>query len=325
MKILFFFMCLVPALLTTAAPATMPTLDEVVVSKYTSFDVSVVIALDTSRINSDAVDEWLAALMDGANFARADRETTLKRLKEFTPQLRKLIPEFRQRGGRYIYQFTAAPNMADYGTYWVIPIAKGGDAEGLKTWLEQRIGPTKEEKPGIPDTRAVHAVIHEGSVLLISDSHFNIVRRHDVAVSPDLITAMRSAGDAPLRCVYVGTGTLPVMLNKRGREVIQGVSWASIAVNAPPRIAVHVVVQAKDADAAKQVREFVNDQLKTVSELASFRDDPDTGEAILLLKPEVSGDRLKLELSPPRVKKLFSWLIRATAREEKSIGEKEGR
>ncbi len=93
--------------------------------------------------------------------------------------------------------------------------------------------------------------------------------------------------------------------------VTQGVQWAAVAFEDQPKLAVHLVVQSRDADAAQALSRLVEDARKLAKQALQAHPLPpdlagaDLPKALDQIQPKVVQDRLVLDLDLERASALI--------------------
>ena len=98
----------------------------------------------------------------------------------------------------------------------------------------------------------------------------------------------------------------PQPLARNAGRAVEGLQWASLAYDGPPRMGLHLVIQSKDAADAKAAQETLKYLLIIAGNsrlLGPLIPDPDALAAAIT--PAVDGNRLVLNLDDPQFRKLI--------------------
>ncbi len=89
--------------------------------------------------------------------------------------------------------------------------------------------------------------------------------------------------------------------------VTRGVRWASVTLEAEPKVTVRLVVQSRDSGTAKALNELVQDALKLIGRAAqNRRSSPAFARDLAQIKAEVVNDRVVLEVNPEQASSLVA-------------------
>jgi hypothetical protein len=191
----------------------------------------------------------------------------------------------------------------------VAPVPKGGDADKVRAAL-------------INDEQAFRgATTREiGDAIVLGDA--SQLDRVDETVKaggikaedrPDLATALKAAGDAPLRFALVpgeptrawvesNLPSIPEPLGGGDTQVLsRGVKYASVAITQKPKMLASLAVHCEDADKAKALLDVMNKG--TAYAKQSLAQAPEAVRATWAselenIKPKLEGDTIKLALDP---------------------------
>ncbi|MGD0897702.1 MAG: DUF1559 domain-containing protein, partial [Thermoguttaceae bacterium] len=138
---------------------------------------------------------------------------------------------------------------------------------------------------------------------------------------PELAESLAAAGDAAVQVVLIPPAStrrvieelvpqLPGQIGGGSSTVLtRGVSWAAVAIDLSPQLAVRLTIKSQDAPAAEALRAKWIDALKRAGQEKEVRQTlPDFDQLAALLTPKVSGDRLVLDLDEknPAVARLLT-------------------
>jgi hypothetical protein len=192
----------------------------------------------------------------------------------------------------------------------VVPLAGGGDAKGVADVLTNGSGTPVRW----PKAETIRGAVVAGSAEAIAR-----VREVKSAPRPELLAALASVGDAPIRIAVIPSKaqrraieesfpTLPSQVGGEPIEVLtRGMTWASIAMTTEPKAMLRLAVRAKDGDSASHLRKVAQDALGVLA--AASRSNPvmvDLADAVARMKPEVDGETVRLEADLEKTAALVS-------------------
>jgi hypothetical protein len=128
---------------------------------------------------------------------------------------------------------------------------------------------------------------------------------------PEIAAAFQAAGQSGLQFAIVPSAAMrklaetlaPKLPERLGggstKAFTQGIVWAAVGIDLPPKaIAVRVVLQSADAEAATLVEAEIRKLFAAIGEFPQFKEAvPQFDELSKRLVPTASGDRLTLELT----------------------------
>ncbi len=181
----------------------------------------------------------------------------------------------------------------------VAPISKDGNAETVAALLKKPQGPFDE-------TGTVHGAVVAGSRGILDR-----VKAIEPTKRPDLAEAIAAEKDGELRLAIVPTEDqrrvlremMPALPDDLGGDdaagiLADGLRWIAVSLNTSPKLSAAVIVQAKNAEAARALEQMAQSGVKQLGEVPDVRRAlPDYDELAKLLTPRVEGDRLVLVLA----------------------------
>lgn len=126
---------------------------------------------------------------------------------------------------------------------------------------------------------------------------------------PELVSAFGQAGDSAVQAILCPNADtrrvlremlprLPDEIGGGSGKMLADVNWAVLSVESPPKLALHLTVQSRDADAASALRGLVVSGLQLLGKQEQVQKElPKFDELARLLTPQIKGDRLTLELT----------------------------
>jgi hypothetical protein len=138
---------------------------------------------------------------------------------------------------------------------------------------------------------------------------------------PELVPAFEAAGDTAAQAVLLPPKyvrrvieeimpTLPEPIDGKSTILTDGLLWAALGVDLPPRISARLVVQSKDRPAAEALKQKWSDIYQIIGKEKETRElVPAFDEIVKRLTPAVQGDRLSIVLDEKNINQLITSAI----------------
>jgi hypothetical protein len=256
-----------------------------------------VVRIDLTRADPDG----LAKLLREFGALDPDDE------KEYKPAAARWLSAFKKAGGRelnYVLRFPdpaeapaegRAPN--DDEPFLVVPLADGADVKGLADLLADSLAPMgRREKVGAALVAGDEATLKRLRTLKAADR-------------PALAKAFAAAGDGALQAVLLPPPRLVKLIDEHvpdlpkelggtsTRPFTEGVQWAALGLDAPPKLGLRLTVRSPGAESAKALDAALAPVLKAIAADKNARAAiPEVEKVISLLTPTVEGSQLVLAL-----------------------------
>lgn len=264
---------------------------------------------DAAAFKPEAMDAWekqmAAQLPDDV---KADAESAVN---ERSAKVRWWVDAFKKAGGKRAYWLADLDLLPGNPILLAAPLEEGADAKALETLL--RAG-TVYPSTSPSDNGGAAATAQIGGMLVVGDAHaMETVRSRTPAQRPELEKALSEAGAATLAVAFIPSDetrrNLPDLAPALARffgggktDALPGVSWAMVALSAPPKPALHGVIQCDSANSAKAVGELVRSMLKSMaSDPSAQKEMPGVVALAAALNPVAQGDRLVFDLDSPAI------------------------
>jgi len=265
-------------------------------------DMTVAVAhVDLSRVVAGPLYETLARF----NPDVADLEGGAE--SEAAKRINRVIQAVRQAAGKDVY-FTLSfdgPGPIPRALA-ILPLAAGGDENAVRAALDLPAATGRK----IGDALVIRLPPMDNRPFEIRASQ-----------RPELTAAFEAAGDAAAQAVLIPPAytrrVIAELMPQLPKEIgggpssilTQGISWAAIGIDLPPRAALHAVIKSHDAAAAEALCGKWVEVLRLAGECAEIHKAmPKLDQAAPLLTPKVEGDRLVLTLDSktPSIDKLLT-------------------
>jgi hypothetical protein len=247
-----------------------------------------VVHVDLTRIEVDPLLDKIVQLVPEATYDVEDQRADIEHGHA----------AFLKAGSREIY-YVVSVDFPRGPTFGVIPHAESVDVDALIACV------------GPPPKEGVIQVVK--GALLVGDPHvLERVKTMEPDPRGELARAFEAAGDTAAQVLLLPPAharrvieemmpTLPEEISGGPSTILtEGLLWAALGVDAPPKMSLRLVIQSQDKEAAAALRSkwlaavrFLSAQEEARKRLRNIE------EAAALLTPEAKGDRLVLTLGEP--------------------------
>lgn len=242
--------------------------------------------IDLSRIDADGLLNWASEV----------GQLEKKELEEPRRALRGWLADFTKAGGKDLYVIISLANPPTERPLVVVPLAAGADAEAVRRVLGR-----------VKDFEQLRFEKFEQTLIGGGETARQRLKNAKPAARPELSKAFAAAGDTTAQLVLAPTPDarrvlnelLPKLPPEAGggsiRPLTQGLLWAAVGVDLPPKLSVRLTIQSPDADAARALKDFLARLIKTLAGLREVRGFlPGIDRLAEEFTPQVEGDRLTL-------------------------------
>jgi hypothetical protein len=240
--------------------------------------------VDLTRVDADALLDQVAEI----------GKLEAQDLEESRRELRGWLADFSRAGGTELYVVFSTADALAAPPFVVVPLPAGADGKAVARELARsKLGVyLRFETVG-------QAVVGAGETTL------KRLRTLEPVPRPEVAKAFAAAGDTVAQALLLSTPDsrrvldelVPALPPEAGggpsAPLTHGLRWAALGVDLPPQVAVRLVMQSPDADAATALAAAltrVRDALGRQHEVRAFVGDFD--RLATLLTPKVEGDRL---------------------------------
>jgi hypothetical protein len=237
-----------------------------------------------------------AAIKTIGDLAPANDMDFRNRLSEMERALGSMLRACEQIGVSDVYLVVSIADIPQSPPFLVAPVRAGGKVNDAEALLHQM------------SRMPAHAVIH-GAAVCGSEATIERLKALKATPRPELAKAFALAGDTTAQFVFSPTEdnrrVLREMLPRlpdeigggSGKMLADGVQWAVISANAPPKLSLDVRVQSKDEDSAVALRGLVMSGIQLFREQAKIEEakpaEREAAEAVIrLVTPQVKGSQL---------------------------------
>lgn len=276
--------------------------------------------------------EPVASLIDGQTFAvarvdlaRIDAGATLQaaarfandaippeELKTRAAQLQGFLATLREYGARDAYILFSLADIPENVPPLLLTLKPGANEALISTHLKQ-IGSLPW-----PEQARLNNLIAFGA-----PSTLERLKKNKPVERRDLAAAFAACGDMPVQVAAaipadaqrvvreLLTRLPPEIGGGEGQDLLNGLQWMSVALQPPPKLALHWHIQSKDEASAADLRPRILAGLNMLlqgpqTRLPEAR--PGLAELAIRLTPKVNGDHLELKLAGDEAEKVASEL-----------------
>ncbi|WP_406697408.1 DUF1559 domain-containing protein [Singulisphaera sp. Ch08] len=198
----------------------------------------------------------------------------------------------------------------------VVPLSDGADDRAVAKILSDSL-----QRGGLGRGAASETI--RGAIVSGSPKALARIRDAKPTARPEIALAL-AGGEAAIRIAFVPSTTqrraieesMPNLPPELGGAPIttlsRGLRWAALAIAADPKPALHIIVQAEDADTAKAILTLAQDAFKLLARNAQA--DPGLAELIKALSqtttPQIQGDRISFDANLEKTAALVAVPIR---------------
>ncbi len=283
----------------------------------------VVMHVDFSRVDVDATWGVIAKLLEETE------DHDVKELVDVKDKAKEWVEGFLKAGARDLYLVISLADIPEKPICLVVPLRSGTDERAIRSLLYsyRPDGPTSRptnQKYG-PD---ITTQVIRGAVVKAYPLTFQRLTTMIPHPRPELAAAFAAAGDTAGQFLILPTDdnrrvveemmpTLPEEIGGAPSTTItQGLLWAAVGVDGPPKMAVRAVIQSKDPAAAEALSQTITSIYKAIEENEDvLKMVPNIAKLTAMLTPAVSGNQLTLKLDDKQANSIIFDLLGPPLRE----------
>jgi Protein of unknown function (DUF1559) len=251
-------------------------------------NVAAVVRLDVMKLDIEALArKLLSGVVDKGDREEADQRAAAAG---------RWFAALRAAGAKRVYVLIDPTDFHAQPTA-VVPLSDGVDAAAIARLLSKGREPSRLTWPAVATIN--NAVVASKAAGL---EQMKALKAPD---RPDLAAALAAGGDAPaVVALSLGEGlrrsleeALPMLPAEFGGGPItplaRGLRWATLGLQTAPKPALHLIVQAADADAAKALEKLGGDVLTLAAKQPALAD---IVKELIRTKPEAHGTQVTCDL-----------------------------
>jgi prepilin-type processing-associated H-X9-DG protein len=250
--------------------------------------------VDVARLNLEAL---TAKLQDAGKIQAKD-------LPQAWEALRAWVPEFVNAGGRELFVVVSLADLPNHSLV-VVSLEAGNDGRALTEFLRSKSTAHLAELIAAPLGGPVVEKV-DSAIVVGTKEAVARVRGGRLAARPELARALAAAGDSAFQLLLLPTRDVrrviedvyPALPPEAGggpaSVVTQGVRWAALCADLSAKARARLVVQSRDDDAARRLREAIMTALASLGRGGSSGELARTRIEALrqILTPSQAEDRL---------------------------------
>lgn len=264
-----------------------------------------IVQINVTRIDADALCDWVIETAPGTMNTQQVEEVT----KRWRPIWKQRLARFQAAGGESLYIIWS---LGD--TILAVPTTNRLNESVMKNWLDDTwkaifSGPTTH-------------VRKEGLLIAGPREMMDRWQTRPPLARSELAQATAQVTGATVEVLLIPSADsrrvleamLPAMLGQgidvKSNAITQGLQWATIGINLPPKPSLNLYVESTDAASASAIREFVAASLSVVGRIPALKQaSPNLEAALAMLTPKAEGRTLKLALSEKQCNRLATNLL----------------
>lgn len=285
-------------------------------------DSAVLVArLDVPAINLNAIQAWGLRLLQQSGAPPKEIADAVAQVPEEFGKAQKWLDDFQTAGGREVYFVAyAQPGQDTEISLLIVRVEKNADAKALISLARQvaffdiaedepldgpvrpTTAPTTAAAATQPaDDSQAHARRLGDALVFGQFKDFEKLKHLKPVDRPEFGKAFTAADSPTLCAAVVFNATLLKQLDNPNvmwfgplsKEKLSKLRWVALGLRPPPLPFLHVQFQATDANAAKDIRNELDKQLKQFAQMGMG---PVAAQLVAMLLPSQQGDRLVLAL-----------------------------
>ena len=299
--------------------ARLPVAGESTVNSFVDDQTLAVIRFDIAGLDLKDMQESILQSVDELRKTNKEVDRARSDIQDQLNKTSRKVEDFRGAGAKRLYVvISLADLMQGQPPFVVVPLDKGTDPkpiEDILNSLDEVDPPAGQKKAQQPDDLLRASVLRDAVV----DAAPRTLERLKAlqAAHTDVDRALEAAGKAQVRLAIVAQAgarasleqiapNLPPALGGGPIDPIsKGLQWASVGVALPPSPSVKLILQARDADAAKSLQQIAE---KAIAWAADRKQGPPEALAftqlVSKLKPTIENDRVVIELQEEDARQL---------------------
>jgi hypothetical protein len=285
------------------------------IAPYLDEEAIAVLHLDVTRVDPEALVTRLADL----------GIATTKETAEFRKGVEQWIKRLTKAGGQDIYWVASLADFTSQGPggFVIVPLTDGADEEALT----RLVGAPFATSGKLGDGKAIFGG---------TKAELKRLESLKAPKRPELRKAFAAAGDTAAQFLALPTfdnrrvleEVMPMLPREIGggssRIITEGLRWAAVGIDLPPKVGLRLVIQSKDADSAESLHRLIERGVRVAGRQEIVQKWlPDFATVTKRLIPEVDEDRLVLKLDDKQfgglVKRLKPVVVQARAAAQRQI------
>jgi prepilin-type processing-associated H-X9-DG protein len=298
----------------TAAEEFDPAARAAAVAPYLDDQAIAVAHIDLKRVDVEAAFQEFVAVFLRAEGPAPPGFGVAQEVRTEVADVQTLVErwtaELTRVGGRELYLVFSLADFPRKPFYVIAPVKEDGDHRAVAGLLYSG-------RPDGPDRRDGRREISEriGDVVFFG-SRETLARLKMLKPTPrpELAAAFKAAGDTTAQILFIPTEDNRRVLREMlppipeqfgggsGKQIADGLQWAAMGIELPPRLAASLVVQSKDAQSAEKMKRLVQAGYRLLGQVEDVKKIfPKFDELTAMVAPTIQGDRLEIALDRQRI------------------------
>jgi prepilin-type processing-associated H-X9-DG protein len=295
----------------SGVPAALPATGASTVDSFLDDQTLAVVRFDLVGLDLKGMQDSILQSVDELRKTNQEVDRARSDIQEQLNKTFKKVEDFRGAGAKRVYVIIS---MADFlqgqPPFVVVPLDKGTDPKPIEDILNSldQVDEAADQKNAHPPDDLLRASVLRDAVVDAGPRTLERLKTLQPAHT-DADRALEAAGKAQVRMAIVAQAgartsleqiapNLPPALGGGPIDpVSKGLQWVSLGVALPPSPSVKVILQGKDADAAKALQQLAE---KAIAWAADRKQGPPEALAftqlVSKLKPVTENDRVVIEL-----------------------------
>lgn len=280
-----------------AALAVPPDAPAEVVSAYVDNQTFLIGRLDAQTLPltelQQRVSQFLRELIDDPNFHEG--------VEAGAKQVIGLRDAFVQAGGQEIYVVVSMSDVPYQPPFFVVTSSSPDKLSVLEGMIGQLIGGAR---PKMEVRKA------DNRLLIGSETTLARVQALKSEPRPEMVAAWKAASKAPVQLILAPSADHHRVLQEafpqfprpweqlNGQAISDGIQWATLSLNASPKLNAELLVESKNDAAALQLKELAISSLAKLAEFPELKKIvPDAPKLFALIQPQVAGKQVRVNLT----------------------------
>jgi prepilin-type processing-associated H-X9-DG protein len=224
-----------------------------------------VIRVEVPGIDFDALGGWTDEMLGKFALSEDERKVASQALHNSLTALHRSADEFAKAGGKTIWVVLSIEQFPQGPGFMVVPLDRDADAQAIKRLFDPQ-----------SDSPDIAFQTHGALVIPLDRGTAEGWKKLQAQPRPELASALTAAGNGRIQVALVPSDDARKVLESMlpslpggqpGKVLTQGLIWAAAAIQLPPSLSAHAIIQSDDNAAAQKLKEVLG-QLKK----------PDTGK-----------------------------------------------
>jgi prepilin-type processing-associated H-X9-DG protein len=266
--------------------------DAAPIEPYIDQNTILVVRFDTAALDIPAFGRWMTDAMKAGGDPKQDPSAT-----DTADMAQKWLVDFHTAGGGALFAVVNFTRWTQGACFYMAPVQPGSDPKAIQAAMATL--------PGVDATRVIN-----NSVFAVDAPTLDQLQQFKPSPRPELAQAISDAGNSPLRVAIIPSDDirkvfeamapqLPPQLGGGPITVLtHGLHNGSIAINPQSDGKLQIRIQSTDGPAANDMIGMIAASTQFLRDQAAQAKLPFLAALADELKPQVSADKINIDLSP---------------------------